>query len=341
MFTWLRILRSLAFDFRLNWYMSGVSRVAISQRVTMGFSIRKYLIFVPLSTSSIVLGAPTKANLSPGPAHSDEASTTLTARCLETLKKLPGTYNAHKVNRLCGQVKTLTSCLSVKGENIYHYDNFARKDSAKRVLVISVIHGDEAESGGVARRWMERLVDINARNSWRIIPLANPDGWRTKTRTNANGVDLNRNFPSEDWNRLAHKYWLKKKNQDPRRNPGKSPASEPETRCLVNHIEEFKPDFIVAVHTPYGILDFDGPKIEVPKFKGLPWVSLGTFPGSLGRYMWKDQQVPVLTVELKDASLLAKLEDVDFLQDIAGTVAIKTSKQMSTRKDSASAVKAN
>ena len=182
----------------------------------------------------------------------------------------------------------------------------------------------------MARRWMERLVDLNARNSWRIIPIANPDGLAKKTRMNARGVDLNRNFPSLDWDALAHKYWVEKKNKDPRRNPGTSGGSEPETKCLMEHLTDFKPDFIVAIHTPYGVLDFDGPKISVPRYKWLPWVSLGTFPGSLGRYMWKDQRVPVLTVELRDASILEKMDDVDFLQDIAGTVAIRSSKQRVT-----------
>ena len=265
----------------------------------------------------------------------------LAAQCLDSLTMLPGSFSEKKVARLCHQVATIDSCTSVKGEKVFHYDNISANKLAKRVLVIGVIHGDEAEGGSVARRWMERLVDIEARNSWRIIPLANPDGWRAKTRTNSNGVDLNRNFPSTDWDSLAHKYWDEKKNKDPRRHPGSGPASEPETRCIVEHIDRFQPDFIVAVHTPYGILDFDGPKVKVPKFKGLPWVSLGTFPGSLGRYMWKDQKVPVLTVELKDASLLAKLDDVDFLQDIAGTVAIKTSRQMSLSPRSKSRSQAN
>lgn len=250
--------------------------------------------------------------------------------CEASLKALPGEFDHVKTSKVCAKAEAFEGCRSVQGQTIFHFDAISSSKNAKKVLVIGVIHGDEAEGGSVARRWMERLSDINARNSWRIIPIANPDGWHIKTRTNSNGVDLNRNFPSQDWDDLAHKYWKEKKGRDPRRNPGPSAGSEPETMCVMRHLEDFKPDFVVAVHTPYGVLDFDGPKISVPRFKWLPWVSLGTFPGSLGRYMWKDRQVPVLTVELKDASILEKMDEVDFLQDIAGTVAIQAGKTISS-----------
>ena len=245
--------------------------------------------------------------------------------CRQQLNELPGEFSSHSVEKLCQNIRQLPECQSVERQPIFHFDSHDHRTEGKRVLVMAVVHGDEKEGGSVARRWMERLNDIDARNSWRIIPVLNPDGMKLNQRMNVNGVDLNRNFPSADWDQLAIKYWREKKQQDPRRYPGKSAGSEPETRCAMAHIDDFKPDFIVAVHTPYGVLDFDGPRMNFPQFKWLPWVSLGTFPGSLGRYMWKDKQVPVLTVELKDASLLEKIEEVDFLQDIAGTVAIKIS----------------
>lgn len=264
-----------------------------------------------------------------GAAPQQKPRISLQQQCKDTLSQLPGDFDAKKVSAVCEDVEVLKGCQSVRGEDIYHYDSKLQTDSkkGKRVLVLGIIHGDEAEGGSVARRWMERLESLKSRNAWRIIPILNPDGWRMKTRTNARGVDINRNFPSKDWDALAHKYWIKKKRKDPRRNPGPEGASEPETLCTISHINDFKPDFVVAIHTPYGVLDFDGPKVPVPKYKWIPWVSLGTFPGSLGRYMWKDHRVPVLTVELKDAKLLEKMDQVDFLQDIAGTVAMRSAKK--------------
>jgi len=98
------------------------------------------------------------------------------------------------------------------------------------------------------------------------------------------------------------------------------------TKCAIAHIDEYKPDLILAIHTPYGVLDFDGPKISPPSFSGMPWKSLGTFPGSLGRYMWTDRSKPTLTIELHGNTVAEKLEQFDRLQDITGDIAIKSEK---------------
>jgi protein MpaA len=128
---------------------------------------------------------------------------------------------------------------------------------------------------------------------------------------------LNRNFPTKDWPEEAMKYWEKQGHSDARRFPGDGAGSEPETKCAIAEIKDFKPDFIVSVHTPYHVLDFDGPRIGFPPYRDLPWRALGNFPGSLGRYMWRDYQVPVLTVELGTSMV-----DAARLQDIVGSFAI-------------------
>lgn len=243
--------------------------------------------------------------------------------CTEHLTKMPGPFDANEVAKACERVAVIDGCKSARGVPIYHFDSASSKKDARKVLVISLIHGDELESGSVARQWMTRLMGIDSRSNWRIVPVMNPDGWERKQRTNFNGVDLNRNFPSHDWHDKAVPYWETRQKKDPRRYPGPTPGSEPETTCAMKMIDEYRPDFIISVHTPYGVLDFDGPSVAFPRFGPIPWVSLGTFPGSLGRYMWIDRKTPVLTIELKDDSLLAQAEKLDFLQDIAGTVAIR------------------
>jgi murein peptide amidase A len=190
---------------------------------------------------------------------------------------------------------------------------------------------------------MARLKSIEPRNTWRVLPIVSPDGLKARTRYNANKVDLNRNFPSKDWDEQALKYWEKSTKKDPRRYPGPTAASESETKCLVQHIEDFKPDFIISVHTPLGVLDFDGPKVGNPGFKPLPWVGLGNFAGSLGRYMWVDNKVPVLTIELRGNTGIKKLEEFDHLQDISGTVAIQSGKlldkKVTSQKENATSKK--
>lgn len=243
-----------------------------------------------------------------------------------------GPYDAKQLDPVCSQAKVLPGCQSKNGVPIFHFEKEGvgnprnPSEKPKKVLAISLIHGDEGPAGSVARAWMTRLNTIDARNTWRVIPIVNPDGYKAKTRTNAAGVDLNRNFPSKDWDEKAIHYWKKDRKSDPRRYPGPSSASEIETQCVIKHLDEFNPDFVISIHTPLGVLDFDGPPIGNPGFKPLPWVSLGNYPGSLGRYMWMDRKVPVLTIELRGNSGLKKLEEFDRLQDITGTVAIQADK---------------
>jgi hypothetical protein len=244
--------------------------------------------------------------------------------CLEQMKALPGKVDEEELKAICAKVTQLEGCVSTEGTPIYHLDRLGTDKNPKKIFAKALIHGDENLSGSVARAWMLRLQKIDPRNTWRVIPVTNPDGWKRNTRTNAKGVDLNRNFPTKNWAKEALEYWKKRMKSDPRRYPGPDAESEIETKCLIKHFDEFKPDFLISVHIPLGVLDFDGPKVtNPPAFRPLPWISLGNFPGSLGRYMWADRKVPVLTIELKGNEDLKKLEAFDKLQDISGTVAIQ------------------
>lgn len=248
----------------------------------------------------------------------------LSAVCMEEMRSVAKGEPGAELKSACAKVQKLDGCDSVKGAPIFHYDKIGTAKSPKKIFAKALIHGDEVLSGVVAKLWMERLEKIDPRNTWRVMPVANPDGWKARTRVNANGVDLNRNFPTKNWEDEALKYWKTKMKSDPRRNPGTESASEIETKCLLKHLDEFKPDLLISVHTPLGVLDLDGPKMKhPPSFKPLPWTSLGNFPGSLGRYMWADRKIPVLTIELKGNEDLEKLEAFDRLQDISGTIAIQ------------------
>ena len=120
------------------------------------------------------------------------------------------------------------------------------------------------------------------------------------TRTNHRGVDLNRNMPSDDWDEKALTYWHEKSNDDKRKYPGPKPASEPETQWLIDEINHFKPDAIISVHAPYGVVDFDSLLLNTaPKSLGKLHLNLlGTYPGSLGNYAGINRNIPVITLEL-------------------------------------------
>lgn len=244
------------------------------------------------------------------------------AICMDTVNATVRAQNRERLKTFCDRVSRLPACSSSEGRPIQHADSGSSDARGKRILVLGMIHGDEPLAGEMALEWESRLQKIDHRNSWRVVPLLNPDGLRLKTRMNAHGVDVNRNFPTKDWKEEALSFWKKTAKEDPRRFPGSDAASEPETKCVIAHIKDFKPDFIVSVHTPYRVLDFDGPHMAFPRYKDLPWRALGNFPGSLGRFMWKDFQVPVLTVELGTTMV-----DAAQLQDIVGSFAIEASRR--------------
>jgi murein peptide amidase A len=187
-----------------------------------------------------------------------------------------------------------------------------------KVLLLGGIHGDELASVTLAFDWIARSHGVQAAAmphpdrttrptiadvAWRFVPLLNPDGLlhSPSTRVNAHGVDLNRNFPTADWARDARPYWVQRTRKDPRRFPGNQPLSEPESRWLLQQIDQFHPDLIVSVHAPYGLLDFDGPPPAPRRLGSLQLDPVGVYPGSLGNYGGLVKNVPVMTLELKNA----------------------------------------
>ncbi len=293
---------------------------------------------MPLPTASHAPIAPTysaPAIMTIKEPATAKTETDIFATCVRTLSQLKLKQKVKTIDTICKDARELPACTSVEGRKIFYFDHpgilKVGDKASQKILSFSLIHGDEEESAAVTLAWLERLNTIEPRNSWRVIPILNPDGWVRKTRTNAHGVDVNRNFPSKDWHDTALKYWKSETKENARRFPGDEPASEPETRCAMAQIDDFKPNFIISIHTPLGVLDFDGPKVTAPAFAPLPWVSLGNFPGSLGRYMWIDRGVPVLTVELKRDGL-KHLEEFDRLQDATGTVAIQAEKLLKKKK---------
>ncbi len=254
------------------------------------------------------------------------ANQDLAQLCVNQLSQFRGFLSAPKqgpqktLSDICSNALLLDQCHSVNKVPLYHFNFSTNQKNAKKVLVISLIHGDELPAGTVVKYWLERLSQLeNPRNQWRVIPVLNPDGLARKTRTNANGVDINRNFPTKDWDHEALKIWKHLK-QNPRRYPGAQANSEPETQCALKHLEDFKPDFVVSIHTPLAVLDFDGPKHKsVPHFDYLPWKSLGHYPGSLGRFMWFERKTPVLTAEFYDEAPKTPIH-LEKLQDIIGNL---------------------
>jgi hypothetical protein len=162
-------------------------------------------------------------------------------------------------------------------------------------------------------KWMALLGQSASRYvHWRFMPTVNPDGLLEgqARRQNFHDVDLNRNFPSQDWHLRAAKHWKETTGSNPRRYPGEAPGSEPEVRWLVSQIRSFDPDVIVSVHAPFHLLDFDGPAEAPERIGELHLHQLGVYPGSLGNYAGIDLGIPVVTLELPAAGTMPSDEQI-------------------------------
>jgi hypothetical protein len=126
---------------------------------------------------------------------------------------------------------------SVQGRPIYVWHRYL-PGAAKPVVVIGSIHGDERAGLRVFSRLRKRTPPPNV--DLYLIRTVNPDGTAADRRTNAHGVDLNRNFPyhwqagtrgTETWS-------------------GPSAASEPETKAVLRFIRNLDPHLSFVFHQP-------------------------------------------------------------------------------------------
>ena len=114
-------------------------------------------------------------------------------------------------------------------------------DPRHRVLVVGSIHGDEREGHEVIRRLRRTRPEADVA-LWTVKAM-NPDGVAARRRTNARGVDLNRNFPYR---------WRASEPPGSGYYQGPEPASEPETRAAMRLIRSLEPDLTIWLHQPWG-----------------------------------------------------------------------------------------
>jgi len=65
------------------------------------------------------------------------------------------------------------------------------------------------------------------------------------------------------------------------------------------------------LHAPYGIVDSDGPLEPPQKLGPLELKLLGTYPGSMGRYLGVYQNMPMLTVEFERSGIMPPEKDIE------------------------------
>ncbi|MFL5784647.1 MAG: M14 family zinc carboxypeptidase [Bacteriovoracaceae bacterium] len=188
--------------------------------------------------------------------------------------------------------------------------------AANTTIILCGVHGDEITP--VKFCW-DLLKELKNNHTFKdkvvvVAPLVAPDSFlkARPSRTNGRGVDVNRNFPTGDWLKEAHRKWKQAYRSDKRKFPGNKAASEQETVFQMNLVLRYKPNKIVSVHAPLTLLDYDGPSLTTENGKpakalldGMSEKSANykvfdypVFPGSLGNWAGKEKGIPTYTLEL-------------------------------------------
>jgi protein MpaA len=145
------------------------------------------------------------------------------------------------------------------------------------VLAVGAIHGDEPASSAVVRR----IKRPPPRGVLVTVPSLNPDGLARDTRTNARGVDLNRNFASG---------WEPTGVLGDAEHSGPRPFSEVESRLARSLVRRLRPDVTVWFHQQHEppLVRAWGRSVEAARtyasLVGTPFESLPWLPGSAANW---------------------------------------------------------
>ena len=196
---------------------------------------------------------------------------------------------------------------SIEGRLIKAYRSFA--DGSSWLYLLGGVHGDEIEGIYVLERlmaWIEEKGEWDGNGM--AVPLLNVDGREAMKRTNARGVDLNRNLPSSSWCGDS---------RGPQYYPGPHPLSEPENLFLDDLFKLHPPRLIMSFHSWKPLLNYNGDCREVAEFIGsynnyvvCSDIEGHPTPGSLGEYAPEVYDSPVLTLEFPKVSSTLSLEEI-------------------------------
>jgi hypothetical protein len=201
------------------------------------------------------------------------------------------------------------------------------------ILLTALMHGVEAVGAMALLDLVEHLSDrshpiarsVLSKSRMVVIPIVNPDayaanmtklarGERAWQRCNANGVDLNRNFPRLTTNRLAHPFSGSRFRLSPHY-IGEHALSEPESRAVRATAVETRPTLSLAFHSfgnlilyPWAYTDSENPRASV--YRELARVMIGANP----RLPYRAKQARQLYSVLGDMD--------DWLDSEVGTLAL-------------------
>lgn len=219
--------------------------------------------------------------------------------------------SAWKFNGRAVCMTTFSIGTSVQGRAITAY-RFG--EGANPIMYVGALHGNELSSKIVLERWVGDLENnpdmVPAGRSIVVIPSMNPDGVASRTRVNANNVDLNRNFPANDWKSAVT---LPGGGQTAN-GGGSAPLSEPESRALANYIQAQRPRAVLSYHAVAGLVEANeaGDSVRMAelyclatRYRNIPrshnYFTYDT-TGSMEDWMRDKLGLPALVIELSTAT---------------------------------------
>ncbi len=141
------------------------------------------------------------------------------------------------------------------------------------VLVVGCIHGNEAAGIAVVNALLADGATTRA-HLWLVATL-NPDGELADRRANADGVDLNRNFPYR---------WQPLQRPGGANHSGPGPLSEPESQAMAALLRRIHPTVGVWFHQSLNVIDISqGPRAIEDRLAAslhVKEMSLADYPGS-------------------------------------------------------------
>ncbi|MBV8929473.1 MAG: DUF2817 domain-containing protein [Mycobacteriaceae bacterium] len=248
----------------------------------------------PTPTRTAVATTPTRM---PSPTATSTSTPTLTAVPTPTATPSPQTA--------AGVIGTQTIGTSAQGRALTVYQMGA---GAHSVLVVGGIDGGtESNTTALVVQMLQQLPDasdlVHAGFVLLLLPAANPDGLASGTRMLADGVDANRNWPTDDWTPDTYV-------AGPTLIPGGGgpfPWSEPETRALAAFVQRVRPSLVVSYHSAAALvmagpaargLGLDQLYAYVTGYATGDWVA---YPVTGDFAQWTEAQgIPTVEIELPD-----------------------------------------
>ena len=198
------------------------------------------------------------------------------------------------------------------GKSVYERDIQAFKSdvkASKYLYLIGGTHGDEVEGVYVLDQLFKWLQSDEVQMDLPIVclPILNVDGHEGQTRVNAHGVDLNRNYPTSNWDPSF---------EEDKYNPGPEALSEPENQYLIKLLDKFPPYLVLSFHSWKPTINYNGDSKDVAEFLsrynnysicddiGYPT------PGSFGTFVPEKYGAGVITFEcplLKEGKTLKEI----------------------------------